>query len=213
MCMTERSKMSEPYFHYFTRITNKFVIYQEATKLTFMAFSFHEFPELSFLVHCRITKSTYFLVLLFTKVRKAFLESTILLSISLIQFINYKVFKTLKQHYSLFPSQNYELQPLAQESTNYDYESGECRVTAIILDTVHYRLFRPIRSDLLSAGAKTHFIKLNFIDKGIDAVNLPSILRSKSVIETVPTYFKEKEPPIISYTNTKTIASKLFKFS
>ena len=30
---------------------------------------------------------------------------------------------------------------------------------------------------------------------------------------TVPTYFKEKEPPIISYTYTKTIASKIFNFS
>ena len=30
---------------------------------------------------------------------------------------------------------------------------------------------------------------------------------------TAPTYFKEKEPPIISYTYTKTIASKSFNFS
>ena len=102
-----------------------------------------------------------------------------------------------------------ELQSLALESTNYDYESAEYRVTAIILDTAQYRLFRPVRSDLLSTEAKTHYIKLDFINKGIDAVNLPSILRSKSVTETVPTYFKEKEPPIISYTYTKTI----FNFS
>ena len=53
----------------------------------------------------------------------------------------------------------------------------------------------------------------DFINKGIDAVNLPSILRSKSVLETMPTYFKEKEPPIISYTYTKTIAKKIFNFS
>ena len=74
-------------------------------------------------------------------------------------------------------------------------------------------MFRSVRSDLLSTDAKTHCIKLDFINKGIDAVNLPSILRSKSVTETVSTYFKEKEPPIISYTNTKTIASKIFNFS
>ena len=101
---------------------------------------------------------------------------------------------------------------LAQESTNYDYESAEYRVTAIILDTDQYRLFRPVRSDLLSTNANTHFIKLDFINRGIDAVNLPSILRSKSVIETVPTYF-EKKTPIISYTYTTTIASKIFNFS
>ena len=43
-----------------------------------------------------------------------------------------------------------ELRSLAQEFTNYDYESAEYRVTAIILDTAQYRLFRPVRSDLLS---------------------------------------------------------------
>ena len=59
----------------------------------------------------------------------------------------------------------------------------------------------------------THSINLNFIKNGTDAVKLPSILRSKSFIVTEPTYFKEKEPPIISYTYTKTIASKIFNFS
>ena len=96
---------------------------------------------------------------------------------------------------------------LPLESTNYDYESAEYRVTAIISDTAQYRLFRPVHSDLLSTDAKRHFIKLDFINKGIDTVNLPSVLRSS---ETVPTNFKEKEPPIISYTYTKTIASKIF---
>ena len=49
-----------------------------------------------------------------------------------------------------------ELQSLALEPTNYDYESAKYRVTAIILDTAQYRLFRPVRSDLLSTDAKTH---------------------------------------------------------
>ena len=86
-------------------------------------------------------------------------------------------------------------------------------VTGIILDTAQYRLSRPVCSDLLSTGAKTYFIKLDFISKGIDAVNLPSTLKSKSVIETVPTYFKEKETTISSYTCTKAIAGNIFNFS
>ena len=101
----------------------------------------------------------------------------------------------------------HELQSLPQESTNYDYESDEYRVTAIILDTAQYRLFRPACSDLLSTDAKTHFIKLDFINKGIDAVNLPSILRSKSVTETVQAYFKEKE----SHTPTQRLLPVRFK--
>ena len=115
--------------------------------------------------------------------------------------------------FSISLSKLHELQSLAQESTNYDYESAEYRVTTIILDTAQYRLFRPVRSDLLSEEAKTHFIKLDFMNKGIDAVNVPSVLRSKSAIETLPTYFEENEPPIISYTYTRTIASKIFNFS
>ena len=39
-----------------------------------------------------------------------------------------------------------ELQSLALESTNYDYESAEYNVAAIILDTAQYRLLRPVRS-------------------------------------------------------------------
>ena len=50
----------------------------------------------------------------------------------------------------------------------------------------------------------THLIKLNLMTKGIDAADLPSTIRSKSVIETVRNYFKEKEPPI---------SSKIFNFS
>ena len=106
-----------------------------------------------------------------------------------------------------------ETQSLAQESPNYDHESTECGVTAVILGSAQYRLFRLVNSDLLSTDAKTHFIKLNFFNKSIDAVNLPSILRSKSVIETVPIYFKERRSQIISYTCTKTIACKIFNFS
>ena len=142
------------------------------------------------------------------------LDSSIDTYVNLIDSIDqpqgvYKIKTTL---FSVSHLQLRELQSLAQESTNYDYESAEYRVTAIILDTAQCRLFRPVRSDLLSTDAKTHLIKLNFSSKGIDAVNLPSILRSKSVTETVPTYFKEKEPSIISYTYTKTIASKIFNF-
>ena len=47
-----------------------------------------------------------------------------------------------------------ELQSLALESTNYDHESAEYRVTAIIVDTSQYRLFRPVRRDILSTDAR-----------------------------------------------------------
>ena len=61
---------------------------------------------------------------------------------------------------------------------------------------------------------------MNFVDKdGTTKVYipvhpcLPQLLRSQSVMDKIPAYFKDKEPPIISYQYTNTVASKLFNFS
>ena len=104
------------------------------------------------------------------------------------------------------------LQELALESTNFDYSSAEYRVTAIILDIANYRLFRPVRSDV-PAGKPKHFIKIKFLNKAVDAINLPALLRSTSVTDKIPVYFRDKEPPIVSYEYTSTVASKIFNFA
>ena len=44
-----------------------------------------------------------------------------------------------------------------------------------------------------------HFIKIQFVIKGIEFINLPSIFKDKSVIPSIPTYFEKKESPIIWY--------------
>ena len=44
-----------------------------------------------------------------------------------------------------------------------------------------------------------HFIKIQFVNKGIEFINLPSIFKDKFVISSIPTYFENKEPPIICY--------------
>ena len=51
------------------------------------------------------------------------------------------------------------------------------------------------------------------MNKAIDATNLSAILRSKSVAERIPVYFRNKEPPIRKHEYTNTIASKLFTFA
>ena len=104
------------------------------------------------------------------------------------------------------------LQDLALELTNFYYSSAEYRVTAIILDIANYRLFRPVRSDV-SAEKPKHFVKIKFLNKAVDAINLPALLRSTSVIDKIPVYFRDKEPPIVSYEYTSTVASKLFNFA
>ena len=56
-------------------------------------------------------------------------------------------------------------------------------------------------------------MKIKFLHQGIDAINHPQLLRSQSVMDKIPAYFEDKEPPIISYQYTNTVANKLFNFS
>ena len=90
------------------------------------------------------------------------------------------------------------LQELALESTNFDYSSAEYRATAIILDIAIYRLFRPAKSDVPAEKPK-QFMKIKFLNKAVDAINLPALLRSTSVTDKIPVYFRDKEPSTVSY--------------
>ena len=40
-----------------------------------------------------------------------------------------------------------------------------------------------------------------------------SLLQSTSVTDKIPLYFRDKEPPVVSYEYTSTVASKLFNFA
>ena len=93
------------------------------------------------------------------------------------------------------------LQELALESTNFDYSSAEYRVTAIILDIANYRLLRSVKSDIPAEKPK-HFMKIKFLNKAVDAINIPTHLRSTSVTDKIPAYFRDKEPPELCHMNT-----------
>ena len=77
------------------------------------------------------------------------------------------------------------LEEIASESTNTDFSFAEYRVTSIILDISHYRLFKHVKSDVPAEKPK-HFMKIKFLHKGIDAINLPQLLRSQSVMDKIP---------------------------
>ena len=55
-----------------------------------------------------------------------------------------------------------------------------------------------------------HFIKIPFINKGIDFIDLPSIFQDKSVSQSIHTYFQSSEPPIICYNYNKPIRNTVF---
>ena len=51
-----------------------------------------------------------------------------------------------------------------------------------------------------------------FANKGIDALNVSNILNQKSVQNKIPPYFQCKELPCISYSYTRSVASKIFNY-
>ena len=58
-----------------------------------------------------------------------------------------------------------------------------------------------------------HFIKIQFVNRGSEFINLPSIFKDKSVISSIPTYFENKESPVICYKYNKTIRITVFNYN
>ena len=56
------------------------------------------------------------------------------------------------------------------------------------------------------------FLKIKFANKGIDALNISNILNQKSVQSNIPPCFQNKESPCISYSYTRSVASKIFNY-
>ena len=50
---------------------------------------------------------------------------------------------------------------------------------------------------------KRHFIKIPFINKGIEFIHLTSIFTDRSVASSIHTYFQNSEPPINCYKYNK----------
>ena len=52
-----------------------------------------------------------------------------------------------------------------------------------------------------------HFIKISFINKGIECIDLPSLFRDNNVISAIPSYFETTESPIkfVNITNLSVI--------
>ena len=56
-------------------------------------------------------------------------------------------------------------------------------------------------------------LKIQIITKGIVFINLPSMVKDKSVIYSITTCFENKESPFICYKCNKHIRSTIFRFN
>ena len=75
---------------------------------------------------------------------------------------------------------------------------------------VHHFLSPYIDSEV---NHKRHFIKIPFINKGIEFIDLHSIFKYNLVISSIPNYFNNSETPIICYKYNKPIRSTIFNFN
>ena len=130
----------------------------------------------------------------------------------LLQYIN----TPLGVHYirtKLFSLPLSTLNSLYKTSANRYIEnvySKEYRLNNIIIDIGHHRLYKPVKS--INTDQNRSFLKVKFENKGLDAINLSNILNNKNVKSKVPPYFKEHPAPIVSYSYTRSIASKIFNY-
>ena len=58
-----------------------------------------------------------------------------------------------------------------------------------------------------------HLIKIPFIDKGIEFIDLHNNFKENLVISSFPNYFNNSETPIICYKYNKPIRSTIFNFN
>ena len=93
-----------------------------------------------------------------------------------------------------------------------DVASAEHRLQGIILDISSNRHFKAVRVGEPSETRNRPFLKVKFANKDIDALNLSNMLNQKSVQSKIPLYFQYKESPCISYSYTRSVASKIFNY-
>ena len=58
-----------------------------------------------------------------------------------------------------------------------------------------------------------HFIKIPFINKGMDFIHSPCIFQDRSVTSSIPDYFQNSEPPIICYKYNKSNRHTIFNYN
>ena len=70
---------------------------------------------------------------------------------------------------------------------------------AALSDKMLYSACSPSINRFRNKSPKRHFIKIPFINKGMDFIDLRSIFQDKSVTSSIPDYFQNSEPPLICY--------------
>ena len=98
------------------------------------------------------------------------------------------------------------------DTKTYVPNSPEYKLVAIILDVAKFRLCKPVQTVSSEETPTRDFLKLDFRNKGLDAVNISNILNHKKFTSNIPDYFKNQSPLATSYIYSSSIAPKIFNY-
>ena len=60
---------------------------------------------------------------------------------------------------------------------------------------------------------KTQFIKIKFVNQGLDLLNISNIFRDHRVTSKIPQYFENLDPPLICYQYKSPIRNVIFNYT
>ena len=92
------------------------------------------------------------------------------------------------------------------------YDRSNKLYKAALLTRCYVQHFRSPYIDS-EVNHKRHFIKISFVYKGIELIDLHSIFKDNLVISSIPNYFNNSETPITCYKYNKPIRSTIFNFN
>ena len=103
------------------------------------------------------------------------------------------------------------LRKLDEEANKFYDRKHDLYEAALLISCYTQHALRPyIDSEI---NHIRHFIKIPFINKGIEFIDLPSIFRDNSVTSSIPTYFENTESPMICYKYNKPIRNTILNFN
>ena len=103
------------------------------------------------------------------------------------------------------------LREIDEQADKIFFRNDPLNGTASLIQSYTQHVLRP-HIDTASDHTRT-FLKIPFINKGIDFIDLQSIFKDKNVVDSIPKYFKNTEPPIICYKYNKPIRSIIFNYN
>ena len=103
------------------------------------------------------------------------------------------------------------LKEIDEEADKIIFRTDPLYRTAGLIQSYTQHVLRP-HIDKVSEHQR-FFLKIPFINKGIDFIDIQSIFRDKTVSDCIPKYFKNIEPPIICYKYNKPIRNIIFNYN